>query len=171
MSFQLSVFSKLCIMNTLLLFSCYFSFAVVWASYLLWPSLRQIKSDYHGCLIMLTSPECPILVLPGAPPTLNPPLVVSHHLTTLFNTTNAVSKPQQCNRLCKVYPTKQSRIPSTTTAKLQIILTKYAKFLQNLFIRWFTFAMDPKPSVLLKIIYTNFEIWKWGGPRFMRPKC
>jgi len=36
--------------------------------------------------------------------------VVLHYLATLFNNTNAVSNPQQGDRLCTVYSAKQLRI-------------------------------------------------------------
>jgi len=47
-----------------------------------------------------------------------------HHLATQFNNTNAVSKPQQCDRLCTVYSAKQLRNPAKFTAKLQMIYYK-----------------------------------------------
>ena len=42
-----------------------------------WSYLRLDQSAYHGWLSMMTSSEgLPFLVLPRAPPTLNPPLIV-----------------------------------------------------------------------------------------------
>ena len=73
-SSQLSVISKLCIMNTLLHFlllcqSCH--------------CLRSVSSAWPKCLSRLGEYDdvirgAPILVLPRAPPTLNPPLRVHH---------------------------------------------------------------------------------------------
>jgi len=42
---------------------------------------------------------------------------VLHHIVTLFNNTNAVSKPSQGDRLCTVYSAKQLRNPAKFTAK------------------------------------------------------
>ena len=36
--------------------------------------------------------------------------VVFHHLATLFNNTNAASKPWQCDSLCTVYSDKHYEI-------------------------------------------------------------
>jgi len=43
--------------------------------------LGLIKSAYHGWLSMMTSSKGPFLVLPRAPPHLNPPLVTDTFLT------------------------------------------------------------------------------------------
>ena len=74
LSFQLSVFSKLCIMNILLYFlllcqSCRSLSNVSFGDRV----LGLIKCTYHGWLSMMTSSEGPLFVLPWAPPTLNPP--------------------------------------------------------------------------------------------------
>jgi len=77
LSSNLSVFSKLCIMNTplhlrLLLCQSRRSLRnVSFGGHI----LGLIKSAYHGWLNMMTSSEGPFLVLPRAPPILNPPLV------------------------------------------------------------------------------------------------
>jgi len=47
--------------------------------------------------------------------------VVSHHLATLFNNTNAASNPLQGGRLCTVYSAKQLRNLAKFTAKLRIV--------------------------------------------------
>jgi len=59
-------------MNTLLHFLLLFQFQ---EHILGWPYLRQIKSDYHGWLSMMTSPEGPLFNLASCPPALNPPLL------------------------------------------------------------------------------------------------
>jgi len=74
--FPLSVFSKLCIMNTPLHFllllcqSCRSLRNVFFGGHI----LGLIKSAYHGWLSMLTSSEGPLFSLASGPPTLNPPL-------------------------------------------------------------------------------------------------
>jgi len=47
----------------------------------------------------------------------------------MFNNSNAVglNNPQQGDRLCTVYSGKQLRNPAETTAKLEIISTKYCQ--------------------------------------------
>jgi len=76
LSSQLSVISKLCIMNTVLNFllllcqSCRSLRKISLGGRI----LGLIKSNYHGCLSMMTSSEVPFLVLPRALPTLNLPL-------------------------------------------------------------------------------------------------
>jgi len=56
------------------------------------------------------------------------PLIVLHHLATLFNN-NAVglNNPWQGDRLCTVYSAKQLWNPAEITAKLEIISTKYCQ--------------------------------------------
>ena len=76
---HLSVFSKLCIMNTPLHFlllcqSCRSLRNVSFGGCI----LGLIKSAYHGWLSMMTLSEGPFLVLPRAPPTSNPPLAAVH---------------------------------------------------------------------------------------------
>jgi len=55
--------------------------------------------------------------------------VVLHYLATLFNNSNAVSKPQHGHTLCTVYSDTQLRILSIhcriANNVLQTILTKY----------------------------------------------
>jgi len=51
--------------------------------------------------------------------------VVLHHLATLFNNTNAVSKPQQGDRLCTVYCAKHYETCQIPKNVLQTTLTKY----------------------------------------------
>ena len=46
---------------------CYFSYAVVSGTYP-WVYLRQIKSDYHGWLIMMTLSGAPLFCLASGPP-------------------------------------------------------------------------------------------------------
>jgi len=70
-SSQLSVFSNLCIMNTLLLYQLYRSLRNVSFGGCI---LGFINSAYHGWLSMMTSSDIPFLVLPWAPLTPNPPL-------------------------------------------------------------------------------------------------
>jgi len=78
LSSQLSVFSKLCIMNTLLRSflllcqSCHSPRNVCFGGFI----LGMIKSAHHGWLSIMTSPEGPFFGLASGPPTLNPPLVV-----------------------------------------------------------------------------------------------
>ena len=75
LSFQLSVFSKFCIMNTLLhfLLLCQSCRSLRNVS-LIGCILGLIKSAYHGWLSMMTSSEGPHFSLASGPPTLNPPL-------------------------------------------------------------------------------------------------
>ena len=49
-----------------------------------WSYLRLDQSAYHGWLSMMTSSEGPFLVLPRAPPTLKPPLLLG--LGNLYST-------------------------------------------------------------------------------------
>jgi len=52
-----------------------------------WSYLRLDQSAYHGWLSMMTSSEGPpCLVLPRAPPTLNPPLTICLTCRFCFNT-------------------------------------------------------------------------------------
>ena len=53
--------------------------------------------------------------------------VVLHHLATLFNNTNAVSNSLPGDKLCTVYSAKQLQNPAESTAKLEIISTKYCQ--------------------------------------------
>jgi len=75
-SSQLSVFSRLCFMNTLLYFllllcqSCRSLRNVSWGGRI----LGLIKCAYHDRLSMMTSSEGPLFSLGSGPPTLIPPL-------------------------------------------------------------------------------------------------
>ena len=86
LSSQLSVFSKLCIMNTLLHFLLLlFQLCRSLRSIpLCGPYLRQIRSAYRGWLHMLTSSEGPLFILASFPP--NPKPTTDHHIsvTTVF---------------------------------------------------------------------------------------
>ena len=78
LSSQLSVFLKLCIMNTLLhsLLVCQSCRSLGNVS-LGGRILCLIKSSHHGWLRMMTSSKGPLFRLASAPPTLNPPLLIS----------------------------------------------------------------------------------------------
>jgi len=85
LSSQLSVFSKLCIMNTLLHFLL---FQLCRSPRNISLDLSQIKSDYHGWLSMMTSSDGPLCSLALAPPTLNSPLAITvpfYKISTLCN--------------------------------------------------------------------------------------
>jgi len=75
-SSHLSVFSKLCIMNTLLRFLSLLcqSCRTLRNKFLGGRILGLIKSSHHGWLSMMTSSEGPFFSLASGPPTLNPPL-------------------------------------------------------------------------------------------------
>jgi len=80
LSSQLSVFSKLCIVNTLLhflLLLCQSCRSLRNVS-LVGRILGLIKSAYHGWLSMMTSSKGPLFSLASGPPHLSPPLVTSH---------------------------------------------------------------------------------------------
>ena len=96
LSCHLSVFSKLCIMNTSLHFllllcqSCFSLRNVSFGSGI----LGLTKSGYHGWLSMMTSSEGPpFQVLPRAPPILNPSLFLAFvfSLLSCFHSPRIVS--------------------------------------------------------------------------------
>jgi len=103
LSSKLSVFSKLCIMKTLLHFllllcqSC--------------RSLRNeslggrivglIKSFHHGWLSMMTSSQGPLFSLASPPATLNPPLRIAFVVGTISLTCELFSHSCSCFRSCE----------------------------------------------------------------------
>jgi len=90
-----------------------------------------------------------------------------HQLATLFNNTNAVSKPEHGDKIVHdiVHSANHLRNPVKFTAKLQIILPKHrtAEILQIFFIKRFTLTMDPILIVLLKLVQAKLEIQTWEG--------
>jgi len=94
LSSHLSVFSKFCIMNTLLYFlpllcqSCRSLRNVSFGGRI----LDLIKSDYHGWLVMMTS-SAPLFSLASGTP--NPPLVLR---TTSRSLTRGYRFPKYCIR-------------------------------------------------------------------------
>jgi len=70
--------------------------------------------------------------------------VVLCHQTTLFNNTNAVSKPEQCGQIVHgVFWKTFTKYCEITNNILQIILPKSCKIF---LIKRFTLTMDPRPN-------------------------
>ena len=94
LSSQLSVLSKLCIMNTLLHFlllryqSCRSLRNVSFGGCI----LGLINSACHGWLSMMTSSHGPLFSLASALPTLNPPLPVRPLLTRLIHISRVIGQ-------------------------------------------------------------------------------
>jgi len=84
---QLSVFLKLCIMNTLLHFllrqSCHSLRNVSLGSPHI-PLLGMIKRSYHGWVSVMTLSEGPLFSLVSGPPTLSPPLATDKSKQTFW---------------------------------------------------------------------------------------
>jgi len=74
--------------------------------------------------------------------------VVLHHLATLFDNANAVSKPEHDDQSVHgvLYSAKRLRNPAKFTAKLQFILSQYCRNPANLIHQTIYFNNEPNAN-------------------------